>query len=68
VDKVLQNILRCAEVKRVTGLPRSSLYAKIASGEFPKPIPLGVRARGWLEQDVLAWQQARTEARDAKAA
>lgn len=61
----LQNILRRDAVERLTGLPRSTLYAKVATGEFPKPIKLGVRAVGWLEQDIVSWQQARIEARTA---
>jgi prophage regulatory protein len=60
-----QNILRRDAVERMTGLPRSTLYAKVATGEFPRPIKLGVRAVGWLEQDIAAWQAARIEARAA---
>jgi prophage regulatory protein len=59
---MVQNILRREDVERVTGLPRSSLYAKIAAGEFPKPIKLGIRASGWLEEDVAGWQRARIAA------
>ncbi|MCF6099823.1 helix-turn-helix transcriptional regulator [Mesorhizobium muleiense] len=53
----VQNILRRGEVERATGLPRSTIYDKIAKGEFPKPIKLGARSVGWLEQDIDAWQQ-----------
>lgn len=60
-----QNILRRDAVERMTGLPKSTLYAKVAAGEFPKPIKLGARAVGWLEHDIAAWQQARIEARAA---
>jgi prophage regulatory protein len=59
---MVQNILRRDEVERATGLPRSSLYAKIAKGEFPKSIKLGARSVGWLERDVAAWQKQRIEA------
>ncbi|MER8683953.1 AlpA family phage regulatory protein [Mesorhizobium sp. M1405] len=52
----VQTILRRDAVERISGLPRSTLYAKIASGEFPRPIKIGVRSVGWLEQDVAAWQ------------
>jgi prophage regulatory protein len=60
-----QNILRRDAVERMTGLPKSTLYAKVAAGEFPKPIKLGARAVGWLEHEIAAWQQARIEARAA---
>ncbi|MEP9386470.1 AlpA family phage regulatory protein [Mesorhizobium sp. KR9-304] len=60
-----QNILRRDAVERMTGLPKSTLYAKVAAGEFPKPIKLGARAVGWLEHDIASWQLARIEARAA---
>jgi prophage regulatory protein len=65
---MVQNILRRDEVERATGLPRSTIYAKIASGEFPKSIKLGARSVGWLEQDIAAWQKARIDQRDKVAA
>lgn len=59
-----QTILRRDAVERMTGLPRSTLYAKVAAGEFPKPVRLGARSVGWFEQDIAAWQQAlRVDAR-----
>jgi prophage regulatory protein len=65
---LVQQILRRAAVQRATGLGRSTLYERIAAGAFPKPIPLGGgKAVGWLESDILAWQQARIAERDAAA-
>jgi prophage regulatory protein len=61
-----QNILRRDAVERMTGLPRSTLYAKVAAGEFPKPVKLGARAVGWFEQDVADWQAALIEVRADK--
>lgn len=48
-------ILRRRQVESRTGLPRSTLYAKIASGEFPRQIQLGAKSVGWLESEVSAW-------------
>jgi len=62
---MVQSILRRPEVQRATGLPRSSLYALIATGQFPAPIKLGRKSCGWLEAEVIAWQKARTAERDA---
>ncbi len=55
-------ILRLPEVKRNTGLSRSTLYLKIAQGTFPKPVSLGARAVGWLEAEIQEWLQQRIEA------
>lgn len=52
-------ILRRPQVTARTGFPRSTLYLKIARGEFPKPIKLGARAVGWLASDVEAFIAAR---------
>lgn len=55
-------ILRLPEVKRSTGLSRSTIYLKIAQDTFPKPIPLGSRAVGWLEAEIQDWLQRRIDA------
>jgi prophage regulatory protein len=48
-------VLRIFEVSDRTGLPRSSIYSKIRTGDFPRPIQLGARSVGWLESDVNQW-------------
>ncbi len=55
-------ILRLPQVLARTGLSRSTIYAKVAAGEFPEPINLGGRAVGWLADEVEAWLVARVEA------
>jgi prophage regulatory protein len=49
----------------MTGLKRSSLYALIDSGDFPKPAPLTTRTVGFLSSEVVAWMTDRMKARDA---
>ncbi len=60
-------ILRRPAVSRRTGLGRSALYAAIKAGRFPKPVKLGPRAVGWLEEEVTEWIEACAAARDAGA-
>ena len=60
--KVLQAILRRKQVEATTGLSRSSLYAMVNDGKFPKPIKLGKRASGWLQSEVQDFIQARVTA------
>ena len=48
-------ILRLPEVVGRTGIGRSTIYAKIADNDFPKPIKLGLRSVGWLESDLEQW-------------
>ena len=48
-------ILRRRQVEQRTGLSRSTLYQYMKDGCFPKPVPLGPRAVGWLESAVSDW-------------
>ena len=48
-------ILRRKQVEKRTGLSRSTIYLRIQEGTFPKPIKLGERAVGWLENEVDGW-------------
>jgi prophage regulatory protein len=45
-------ILRLPQVLARVGLSRSSVYARVAEGSFPAPLPIGPRARGWLESEI----------------
>ena len=54
-------ILRLPTVKTRTGLSRSTIYLRVAAGNFPKPISLGARAVGWVETEVEAWLAGQIE-------
>jgi len=58
-----KTILRLAGVLRRTGLSRSTLYNRIAKGEFPNQVSLGGRAIGWLEPEIDNWINARSRVR-----
>jgi len=60
-------IIRLKEVMDTTGLARSTIYKYIAEGLFPKPVPLGDRCVGWVEDEVHEWILARIEERDTGA-
>lgn len=62
------NILRRPAVEAKTGLPRSTIYDKMAKGEFPQSVKIGARAVGWLESEIADWQQSRIAKRDGVAA
>ncbi|RYH07743.1 AlpA family transcriptional regulator [Tropicimonas sp. IMCC6043] len=52
-------------VEEMTGLSRSSIYAKMDprsphfDPEFPTPVRLGKRAVAWRESDIIAWMNGR---------
>jgi len=60
-------IERIEQVEARTGMKKSAIYARVARGEFPRPIPLTGKARGWLRSEVVAWIQSRAALRDLKA-
>lgn len=53
------SILRLKDLQQRIKLSRSTIYAKIAAGDFPSPITLGPRAVGWLESDIQKWITSR---------
>lgn len=55
-------ILRLKDVMVITGLSRSTIYAEIAKGKFPRQIKLtGARSVGWHESAVVAWIKSRQQ-------
>lgn len=47
---------RLADVLHITALSRSSIYRRIAAGDFPAQVPLGKgRATGWRREALQAW-------------
>lgn len=59
--------LRLPEVKEVTGLSKSSLYALIRAHSFPAPIRLGPRAVAWVKSDIKTWASQKIQATRAPA-
>ncbi len=55
-------MLRLPEVIEICGLKKSTIYARIKDGTFPKQTRLGARAVGWLEKDILGWIEGQVEA------
>jgi prophage regulatory protein len=49
------SLLRLPVVRARTGLSRSSIYARVAAGTFPRPIAIGPRAVAWPSDAVDAW-------------
>ena len=54
-------ILRLPDVIERVGFSRSSIYAFVDNGSFPKPVQIGIRAVGWLDSDVDDWISDRIE-------
>jgi prophage regulatory protein len=55
MSKLQTKLLRLPQVKESTGLSKSSIYARIAEGTFPKQISIGPRLVVWVESDIQNW-------------
>jgi prophage regulatory protein len=68
--QTLQTILRRSQLEAVLNIKRSAIYERLANDPaFPKPVRLGEgRAVGWIESEVIAWQQKCIAQRDKPSA
>jgi prophage regulatory protein len=53
------SFLRLPELKSVTGLSKSSLYALMRANSFPAPVRLGPRTVAWVRSEVRQWAAER---------
>lgn len=60
-------MLRMPDVIHRTGLSRSTIYALVAEGKFPRQIKVSPNTAGWLEHEIDAYLQERIAERDATA-
>ncbi|QQD17803.1 AlpA family transcriptional regulator [Spongiibacter nanhainus] len=61
-EQVRESLLRRKEVEARTGLTRSTIYALMAEGKFPKPVPLVGRTVAWTESSIDKWIAERISA------
>ena len=59
------SFLRLPEVRRKTGLSRSTIYARIAQGTFTVPIRCGLNCVAWSSREIDAWLGERIAERDS---
>lgn len=57
-------VLRLPALMTKVTLKRDSIYRGGREGWFPRPIKLGPRASGWLEDEVDDWLDSRRRERD----
>lgn len=65
MDQAKEQLQRLPQVCADTGLSRSSIYAKMATGAFPKPVQLGPRSVAWRQAEIQSWIAERIREREA---
>ncbi|WP_052074516.1 helix-turn-helix transcriptional regulator [Shewanella mangrovi] len=61
-------LIRMNEVTQRIGLCKASVYNRINSGDFPKPVSIGGGRVAWLESDIDQWIESRLSAAGHEAA
>lgn len=66
VEKGRKALIRRREVERVTGLSRSSIYARMSTSPptFPLAVDCGGRVVAWVESEIQGWVEDRIACRD----
>ncbi len=66
----IRKVIRISKVLDATGWSRSTLYAKIADGKFPRGTKLDPegQSRVWFEDEVEAFQRGEWKAVTSEAA
>ena len=60
------NILRSKLVAETVGFHPVHSRRLVNAGSFPKPIQLGPKSVGWIEEEVDGWIEERVKERDEK--
>jgi prophage regulatory protein len=58
-------LIRFKEVINRTSKSRASIYTAMKAGRFPTTIKLGPKSVAFIEHEIDAWIDERTEARDS---
>ena len=58
-------LLRWPEVRRRTGLSRTTVWRLVQEGAFPAPRRLSANVVAWLASEIDAWIASRASARTA---
>ncbi|HEY0332877.1 MAG TPA: AlpA family transcriptional regulator [Stenotrophomonas sp.] len=61
-DSTPQRLLRLPEVLARVAPSKSTLYARVRAGTFPKPVHLGTLS-AWVESEIFEWIQEQIAAR-----
>lgn len=57
-------LLTAKQVLAMIGIGRTTLYAMMREGEFPKPIQITKGRVAWIGSEVEKWVMERAEQRD----
>lgn len=60
--ETIDPMLKLPRVMELCALAKSTVYAYMAAGAFPRPRKVGARAVAWRQSDVAIWLASRAAA------
>jgi predicted DNA-binding transcriptional regulator AlpA len=63
-----KRVVRRPEAEAFTGCKPTTFNDLIDKNQLPRPIQLGERAVGWLEEELRSWREFKTAERDGTTA
>lgn len=55
--------IRLPEVRKLTGLGKTTIYELQGIGDFPQSVAISARCVGWVRDEINAWILTRIERR-----
>jgi len=55
----MERFLRVGDVRKITGVGRSTIYQEVKTGEFPSPVAVSKNISGWVDSEVQFWIKER---------
>jgi prophage regulatory protein len=55
---IQEQFLKRTEIEAKTSLARSTIYARMKEGTFPRPISIGGNSVRWKLTDIVAWMDS----------
>ena len=62
-DELDDRLLSWPQVRRLTGLSRTTAWRLQKTGDFPRPVALSPHRVAWRESDLAAWRAGLAPAR-----
>jgi prophage regulatory protein len=64
-DNFYTKFYRLPQLMAQLGVSRSSIWAWVKSGKFPKPVKLSENTTAWRASDVEDWAQSKIDASES---
>ena len=59
VRQQTKKMLTGEEVRRMTSIPKSTMYRWLGLNLFPRPVKVGVKSVRWFRHDIETWMHTR---------